>query len=103
NLSHADQRVVEIALALSLDPDVLLLDEPTQGVGPHETERLIALVASLAPAKTVLVIEHNVEAVLRLATTVTVLDRGRVLAEGSPATIMADRRVREVYLGTALV
>jgi branched-chain amino acid transport system ATP-binding protein len=103
NLSHADQRVVEIALALGLDPDVLLLDEPTQGVGPSETERLVALIARLAPAKTVLVIEHNVAVVLRLATAVTVLDRGRVLAEGSPAAIMADRRVRDVYLGTARV
>ncbi len=103
SLSHADQRVVEIALALSLDPDVLLLDEPTQGVGPHETERLVALIARLAPAKTVVVIEHNVEVVLRLATTVTVLDHGRVLAEGPPAAIMVDRRVREVYLGTARV
>ncbi len=100
DLSHADQRVVEIAIALSLDPDVLLLDEPTQGVSPHEAGRLVTLVAGLAPAKTVLVIEHNVEVVLRLATTVTVLDRGRVLAEGAPAAIMADRRVREVYLGT---
>jgi branched-chain amino acid transport system ATP-binding protein len=103
NLSHADQRVIEIALALSLDPDVLLLDEPTQGVGPHETERLVALIAGLAPTKTVLIIEHNVEAVLRLATTVTVLDRGRVLSEGTPTEIMADRRVRDVYLGTTLV
>lgn len=103
NLSHADQRVVEIAIALSLDPAMLLLDEPTQGVSPAEAERLVALIARLAPATTVLVIEHNVEVVLRLAATVTVLDHGRIIAEGPPAVIMADRRVREVYLGTARV
>jgi branched-chain amino acid transport system ATP-binding protein len=103
NLSHADQRVVEMAIALGREPAVLLLDEPTQGVSPDEAERLVALIAALAPATTVLVIEHNVEVVLRLAVTVTVLDHGRVLAEGPPAGIMADRRVREVYLGTARV
>jgi branched-chain amino acid transport system ATP-binding protein len=103
SLSHADQRVVEMAIALSLDPAMLLLDEPTQGVSPSEAERLVTLVAGLAPATTVLVIEHNVEVVLRLAATVTVLDHGRVIAEGAPAAIMADRRVREVYLGTARV
>jgi branched-chain amino acid transport system ATP-binding protein len=70
-------------------------------VSPAEAERLVALIAGLAPATTVLVIEHNVEVVLRLAATVTVLDHGRVIAEGAPAAIMADRRVREVYLGTA--
>jgi branched-chain amino acid transport system ATP-binding protein len=101
NLSHADQRVVEMAIALSLHPALLLLDEPTQGVSPAEAERLVALIAGLAPATTVLVIEHNVEVVLRLAAMVTVLDHGRIIAEGAPAAVMADRRVREVYLGTA--
>ncbi len=100
NLSHADQKVVEIAIALSLDPLVLLLDEPTQGVSPSEAERLVTLIAGLAPAKTVLVIEHNIEVVLRLAGTVSVLDHGRLIAEGPPAAIMADRQVQEVYLGT---
>jgi branched-chain amino acid transport system ATP-binding protein len=103
NLSHADQRVVEIAIALGLEPAVLLLDEPTQGVSTADAGRLVALVAGLAPATTVLLIEHDVEVVRRLAATITVLDRGRVIAEGAPADVMADRRVREVYLGTARV
>jgi len=99
SLSHGDQRLLEIAVALSLDPDILLLDEPTQGVDPREVENLNKIVRAVAEWKTVLVIDHNMATVLDIAQTITVLDHGRIIAEGTPSDIIADRRVQEVYLG----
>ncbi len=99
SLSHGDQRLLEIAIALSLDPDILLLDEPTQGVDPHEVENMNQIVRGIAERKTVLVIDHNMATVLDIAETITVLDHGRIIAEGVPSDIIADKRVQEVYLG----
>ena len=100
-LSHGDQRVLEVALALATAPRVLLLDEPTAGMSPLETERTVALVRRLARERslTVLLVEHDVNVVFSVSDTVTVLHQGRVLTEGPPATVRADPEVISVYLG----
>jgi branched-chain amino acid transport system ATP-binding protein len=100
-LAHGDQRVVEMALALSLEPKLLLLDEPTAGMAEHETEAMVALIRRLhaQTGLTILFIEHDMDIVFNVAQRITVLDYGRVLACGSPAEIAADPRVQEAYLG----
>jgi len=102
-LAHGDQRVVELALALSLKPRLLLLDEPTAGMGDHETDHMVDLVRRLHAEQgvTILFIEHDMNIVFGIAQRVTVLDQGNVLAEGTPEEISADPRVRAAYLGTA--
>jgi len=102
-LAHGDQRVVELALALSLKPRLLLLDEPTAGMGDHETDHMVELVRRLHAEQgvTILFIEHDMNIVFGIAQRVTVLDQGNVLAEGTPEEISADPRVRAAYLGTA--
>ena len=100
NLSHGDQKLLEIAIAMSLDGSLLLLDEPTQGVSPNEIEKFIAVVADVAKKKTVVMIEHNMDVVLEISDKVTVLDHGKVIAENSPLQVIEDERVRRVYLGT---
>ena len=98
-LSHGERRQLEVAVALAADPRVLLLDEPTAGMSPAETARIVELIAALPRALTLLVIEHDMDVVFRLADRITVLHEGKVLAEGDPPTVRADARVREVYLG----
>ncbi|MEO6749802.1 MAG: ABC transporter ATP-binding protein [Casimicrobiaceae bacterium] len=100
-LAHGDQRVVEIALALAMNPRLLLLDEPTAGMGDTETERMVALIRRLHEEHrlSILFIEHDMSIVFGLAQHITVLDQGRVLAEGTPAQISANERVRAAYLG----
>ena len=102
-LAHGDQRVVELALALSLKPRLLLLDEPTAGMGDHETDHMVELVRRLHAEQgvTILFIEHDMDIVFGIAQRITVLDQGRVLADGTPEEISADPRVRAAYLGTA--
>ena len=102
-LAHGDQRVVELALALSLKPRLLLLDEPTAGMGDHETDHMVDLVRRLHAEQgvTILFIEHDMNIVFGIAQRVTVLDQGTVLAEGTPEEISGDPRVRAAYLGTA--
>ena len=102
-LSHGDQRVLEVALALATSPSMLLLDEPTAGMSPVETERTVALLRRLAQerALTVLLVEHDVNVVFTISDRVTVLHQGRVLCEGPPAEIRKDPAVIEVYLGAA--
>ena len=102
-LAHGDQRVVELALALSLKPRLLLLDEPTAGMGDHETDQMVELVRRLHREKgvTILFIEHDMGIVFGIAERITVLDQGRVLADGTPDMISANPRVRAAYLGTA--
>ncbi|HEX5212712.1 MAG TPA: ABC transporter ATP-binding protein [Pseudolabrys sp.] len=102
-LAHGDQRVVELALALSLKPRLLLLDEPTAGMGDHETDHMVDLVRRLHAEQgvTILFIEHDMDIVFGIAQRITVLDQGRVLADGTPEEISADPRVRAAYLGTA--
>jgi branched-chain amino acid transport system ATP-binding protein len=98
-LPYGKQRLVEIAIALGLQPTVLLLDEPAAGVPSAESATIIEMIEQLPPDIAVLIIEHDMELVFRFARRITVLVQGRVLIEGSPAEIAADARVREVYLG----
>jgi branched-chain amino acid transport system ATP-binding protein len=100
DLSYGDQRVVEVALALALDPRLLLLDEPTAGMSPHETEHIVRLVRRLRELVTIVIIEHDMEVVMGIADTISVFNFGRMIAEGSPSIIQSDPHVREVYLGT---
>lgn len=102
-LSHGDQKLLDIALALVLEPKVLLLDEPTAGMGTEERWRMIEKVHELWTREkiTVVFIEHDMDIVFGIAQHVTVLDQGTVLAEGTPEQISADPRVRAAYLGTA--
>jgi branched-chain amino acid transport system ATP-binding protein len=101
NISYGSQRQLEVALALACRPKVLLLDEPTSGMGPEETARMHALIGALPRTLTVIVIEHDMDIVLDLADRIIVLDYGRVLAQGTPAEIRASQVVRERYLGEA--
>ena len=102
-LAHGDQRVVEVAMALSLKPRLLLLDEPTAGMGDAESEHMIGLIRRLHAEQgvSILFIEHDMDMVFGIAKRITVLDQGRVLADGAPAAIAADPKVRAAYLGTA--
>jgi len=102
-LAHGDQRVVEVAMALSLKPRLLLLDEPTAGMGDAETEHMVGLISRLHAEQgvSILFIEHDMDIVFGIAQRVTVLDQGRVLADGAPGAIAADPKVRAAYLGTA--
>ena len=99
NLSYGEQRQLEIGLALAGDPKILLLDEPTSGMSPAETARMIDLIASLPRTLAVLMIEHDMKVVFSVADRVTVLYYGKILATGTPDEIQANARVREVYLG----
>jgi branched-chain amino acid transport system ATP-binding protein len=101
NLSYGEQRQLEIGIALAGEPDLLLLDEPTSGMSPAETARMIELIASLPRTLAILMIEHDMKVVFSVADRITVLYYGEVLATGTPAEIQANARVREVYLGMA--
>jgi len=98
-LSHGEHRQLEIAMALATRPRLLLLDEPMAGMGPDESARMVALLRDLKGNVTVVLIEHDMEAVFALADRITVLVYGRVIASGEPAAIRADAAVREAYLG----
>jgi branched-chain amino acid transport system ATP-binding protein len=100
-LPYGRQRLVEIAIALGLAPQVLLLDEPAAGVAAAETGLILDIIENLPPEIAVLIIEHDMELVFRVAQRITVLVQGAILVEGSPAEIAADERVQEVYLGKA--
>lgn len=99
NLSYGEQRQLEVAIALAAEPELLLLDEPTSGMSPAETDRMIELVHSLPRTLAVLMIEHDMKVVFSLADTVTVLYYGEILASGPPEAIQGNDKVREVYLG----
>jgi branched-chain amino acid transport system ATP-binding protein len=99
NLSHGDQRRIEIAVCMALDPRLLMLDEPTQGMSPAETAEFDALIKSLTGRVTILLIEHDVDLVMSLSDHVIVMHQGEKLFEGSPEQVRASRRVREAYLG----
>jgi branched-chain amino acid transport system ATP-binding protein len=100
NLSHGEQRNLEIGIALATEPRVLCLDEPTAGMSAAETHETMVLVRRIARDLTILVVEHDMQVVMELATKITVLDYGEILAEGTPAQIQRDPRVLEVYLKT---
>ncbi len=101
SLSYGEQRQLEIGVALAGEPKLLLLDEPTSGMSPSETSRMIDLIANLPRTLAILMIEHDMDVVFSVADCITVLCYGEVLATGTPAEIQANPRVREVYLGTA--
>jgi branched-chain amino acid transport system ATP-binding protein len=99
-LPYGHKRALELATTLALDPELLLLDEPTSGMGHDDIKRISALIKSVAATRTVLMVEHNLSVVADLCDRITVLTRGQVLAEGDYRTVSADPAVREAYLGT---
>jgi len=101
-LSHGSQRLAEIAMSLSVSPVLIMLDEPTAGLAEAEADRILSVIRDLHArlGLTVLFVEHNMRIVSALADQVTVMERGRVIARGAPAQVLADPAVREAYLGT---
>jgi branched-chain amino acid transport system ATP-binding protein len=99
NLSHGEQRQLEVAMALATEPRLLLLDEPMAGMGIEESQRMIALLSRLKQKKTIILVEHDMDAVFRLADRISVLVYGRVIATGAPEAIRANPEVRAAYLG----
>ena len=101
-LAHGEQRALEVGLALATRPKLLLLDEPMAGMGPEESRRMIALVERIRAQVAVLLVEHDMDAVFRLADRISVLVSGRVIATGAPAAIRAHPEVRKAYLGESV-
>jgi branched-chain amino acid transport system ATP-binding protein len=99
NLSHGEHRQLEIAMALATTPSMLLLDEPMAGMGPEESARMVKTLRELKRELTILLIEHDMEAVFALADRITVLVYGRIIASGTPEAIRANAEVRQAYLG----
>jgi branched-chain amino acid transport system ATP-binding protein len=102
NLSHGEQRQLEIAMALATRPRLLLLDEPVAGMGTDESARMVELLATLKGSKTIVLVEHDMDAVFSLADRISVLVYGRIIATGTPAEIRANAEVRAAYLGEDL-
>ena len=99
-LPYGRKRALELATTIALDPEMLLLDEPTAGMGHEDIDRITALIKSVAANRTVLMVEHNLSVVSNLCDRITVLTRGRVLAEGDYETVSNNPEVREAYMGT---
>jgi branched-chain amino acid transport system ATP-binding protein len=99
NLAHGEQRQLEVAMALATKPRLLLLDEPMAGMGAEESQRMIAFLATLKGRQTIILVEHDMDAVFRLADRISVLVYGRVIATGAPAEVRANPEVRAAYLG----
>jgi len=99
NLSHGDQRRLEIGLVLASDPPVLLLDEPLAGMSPTETHETVELIQRIAPGRTILLVEHDIDVIMQISSTITVFAGGSVLASGTPAEIRANETVQRAYLG----
>jgi len=102
NLAHGEQRQLEVAMALATDPRLLLLDEPMAGMGIEESQRMIALLSKLKQTKTIILVEHDMDAVFRLADRISVLVYGRVIATDVPEKIKLNEEVRRAYLGENL-
>jgi branched-chain amino acid transport system ATP-binding protein len=98
-LSHGEQRQLEIAMALAMRPRLLLLDEPVAGMGTDESARMVEFLATLKGSKTIVLVEHDMDAVFSLADRISVLVYGRIIATGTPAEIRANAEVRAAYLG----
>jgi len=98
-LSYGQQRALEIGIALSSEPELLLLDEPTAGMTREETEEMVKLMRSVTENRTLMIIEHDMEVVFSLADTISVLHNGTILASGEPEAIRNDLRVKDAYLG----
>ncbi|PYO55849.1 MAG: ABC transporter ATP-binding protein [Candidatus Rokuibacteriota bacterium] len=101
HLSHGEKRHLEIGIALASDPALLLLDEPTAGMSPEETDETMQLIRALAAGRTIVLVEHKMKLVMRISDRITVLHQGQVLAEGNPEEIRANEAVRRTYLGAA--
>ncbi len=99
HLAHGDKRILEIAIAMALQPRVLLLDEPTAGMSPGETERMGELIRRVTKHSSVLLVEHDMEIVLGISDEITVMTQGRVIASGTPDAVSRDPLVRDAYLG----
>lgn len=101
DLSHGDQRLLEVAMAVSQEPQILFLDEPTQGLSIEETDRSVEILKSLMAGSgmTVVLIEHDMEVIFQLADKIAVLHRGRLIADGTPDVVKADPGVQDAYLG----
>ena len=99
NLAHGEQRALEIATALATRPRLMLLDEPVAGMGAEETRRMIAFLSTLKGRKTIILVEHDMDAVFSLADRISVLVYGRIIATGTPQEIRANAEVRRAYLG----
>ena len=102
SLAHGEQRALEVGLALATRPKLVLLDEPMAGMGPEESQRMIALIKRLRAQVTVLLVEHDMDAVFRLADRISVMVNGRLIATGAPAEIRSNPEVRKAYLGDEL-
>jgi branched-chain amino acid transport system ATP-binding protein len=101
-LAHGEQRALEVGLALATRPQLVLLDEPMAGMGPQESNAMIALIQRIREKVSVLLVEHDMDAVFRLAARISVLVNGRLIATGTPQAIRADPEVRQAYLGEEL-
>jgi branched-chain amino acid transport system ATP-binding protein len=101
SLPYGRKRALEIATTLATEPELMLLDEPTQGMGHEDVARVTELIKRVAAGRTVLMVEHNMNVVSSIADTITVLSRGAVLAEGPYAKVSSDPAVKEAYMGTS--
>jgi branched-chain amino acid transport system ATP-binding protein len=101
HLSHGEKRHLEIAIALASDPTLLLLDEPTAGMSPEETDETMRLIRELASERTIVLVEHKMKLVMKISDRITVLHQGSLLAEGTPDEIRANTAVQQTYLGAA--
>ncbi len=100
NLPYGRKRALEIATTLAMEPELMLLDEPTQGMGHEDVDRVTQLIAQVAAGRTILMVEHNMKVIARIADRITVLQRGAVLAEGSYAEVSANPQVMQAYMGS---
>jgi branched-chain amino acid transport system ATP-binding protein len=100
-MPYGRKRALEIATTLALDPEMMLLDEPMAGMGPDESERMVELLQGLRGGTTILLVEHDMDAVFAVADIITVMADGAVLASGAPEAVRNDAAVREAYLGDA--
>lgn len=100
-LSYGRKRALEIATTLAMDPELMLLDEPTQGMGHEDVDRVTELIQRVAADRTVLMVEHNMGVVSKIADTITVLQRGQIIAEGAYEQVSRDPQVLEAYMGSA--
>jgi branched-chain amino acid transport system ATP-binding protein len=101
NLPYGRKRALEIATTVAMNPEVMLLDEPTQGMGHEDVDRVTELIAKVAKGRTVIMVEHNMRVVSNIAHTISVLQRGEVIAEGDYATVSSNPQVMEAYMGAS--
>jgi branched-chain amino acid transport system ATP-binding protein len=100
-LSYGRKRALEIATTLAMDPELMLLDEPTQGMGHEDVDRVTELIRKVSANRTILMVEHNMGVVARIADTISVLQRGQIIAEGPYEQVSRDPQVLEAYMGSA--